>query len=48
MWTCVSVPPEKLSILDEKGASVPNYIVGPYNEGATVDITCIAVGGKAI
>ncbi|KAF4530082.1 hypothetical protein B566_EDAN001338 [Ephemera danica] len=40
------VPPEKLTILDEKSAGVTDHTIGPYNEGATVDITCIATGGR--
>lgn len=42
------VPPEKLSILNEKGIHIPHYILGPYNEGASVNITCVATGGKRI
>lgn len=41
-----SVPPEKLSILDEKGVHIPHYILGPYNEGTSINITCVATGGK--
>ena len=42
----ITVPPEKLLILDERGTHIPHYILGPYNEGASVNITCVSTGGK--
>jgi hypothetical protein len=46
IYVLVSVPPEKLLILDDKGTIIPHHILGPYNEGSSVNITCIATGGK--
>ncbi|XP_011255570.1 nephrin isoform X4 [Camponotus floridanus] len=43
----VIVPPEQLSILDEDGRShIPHYILGPYTEGASLNLTCVAAGGR--
>lgn len=42
------VPPEKLLIIDESGTYIDRYIIGPYNEGDTVNITCIAFGGRPL
>lgn len=42
----VTVPPEQLSILGEQGLHIKNYILGPYNEGDSVNITCVASGGR--
>jgi len=45
----ITVPPEQLSILDEDGRShIPHYILGPYSEGASLNITCVAAGGKCM
>ncbi|KAF6217313.1 hypothetical protein GE061_001667 [Apolygus lucorum] len=42
----VILAPERLTVLNERGEDSPQYILGPYNEGATVDITCVSEGGK--
>ncbi|XP_050531046.1 nephrin-like [Daktulosphaira vitifoliae] len=42
----IILPPDRLSVLNEKGDHIPHYILGPYKEGVTVDITCIANGGR--
>lgn len=44
------VPPKKLNIIDDKGVemSSPLNVIGPYNEGSTISIGCIAYGGEYV
>ncbi|XP_045478021.1 uncharacterized protein LOC123683162 isoform X1 [Harmonia axyridis] len=44
----IIIPPEKLSVLNENGVHIPDYILGPYNEGSAVNITCVATGGRPL
>ncbi|BES90113.1 CD80-like C2-set immunoglobulin domain [Nesidiocoris tenuis] len=44
----IILPPEQLSVLDERGEHIRHYILGPYNEGATIEIMCIATGGRPL
>ncbi|XP_020281650.1 nephrin-like [Pseudomyrmex gracilis] len=43
----VIIPPEQLSILDgDEGPHIPDYKLGPYSEGASLNLTCVAAGGR--
>ncbi|XP_049882104.1 titin-like [Pectinophora gossypiella] len=42
----VLIPPERLIILNQEGNEIQGGILGPYDEGADVNLTCIAVGGR--
>lgn len=42
----VILPPEQLLIMDNRGEHIRHHILGPYNEGDTVEITCEASGGR--
>ncbi|KAK4885039.1 hypothetical protein RN001_001310 [Aquatica leii] len=44
----VIMPPDKLYILNEHGTAMPNHVLGPYNEGDSVNISCIAIGGRPL
>uniref|UniRef100_A0A146KNR1 Nephrin n=3 Tax=Lygus hesperus TaxID=30085 RepID=A0A146KNR1_LYGHE len=44
----IVLPPEQLSVIDDRGEHIRHYILGPYNEGATIDIVCIATGGRPL
>lgn len=41
----ISVPPSKLTILNDLGEAITRPMVGPYSEGASVRVTCLASGG---
>jgi hypothetical protein len=44
-FLCVTVPPEKLVIVDEEGTERTS-VVGPYSEGADLALRCDVYGGK--
>jgi hypothetical protein len=43
----LSVPPNKPTIFDESGREVRD-LIGPYLEGDTIVLKCIATGGKLV
>ncbi|CAH2098686.1 unnamed protein product [Euphydryas editha] len=42
----ILIPPERLLILDERGEQLAGVMLGPFDEGAEVNLTCVAVGGR--
>lgn len=40
------MPPTHITILDDIGAAVMDNTVGPYQDGATINLTCMSSGGK--
>ncbi|CAK1594968.1 unnamed protein product [Parnassius mnemosyne] len=44
----VLIPPDRLIVISEGNDEVHGNILGPYDEGAEVNLTCIAVGGRPI
>ncbi|CAD0206042.1 unnamed protein product [Chrysodeixis includens] len=42
----VLIPPERLIILNHEGNEIRGGVLGPYDEGTEVNLTCIAVGGR--
>lgn len=41
----VAVPPQKPTIIDEKGKEILS-VAGPYEEGGEMKLTCIVAGGE--
>ncbi|XP_063835290.1 nephrin-like [Ostrinia nubilalis] len=42
----VLIPPERLIILNQDGNEIRSGVIGPYDEGTEVNLTCVAVGGR--
>ncbi|XP_031341618.1 nephrin-like [Photinus pyralis] len=43
----ITVSPEKIILMDDvSGGYIDNYVLGPYSEGDSVNVTCIALGGR--
>ena len=40
------MPPSHITILDDQGAAVIDHTAGPYQDGASINLTCISSGGK--
>ncbi|XP_018895805.1 nephrin isoform X2 [Bemisia tabaci] len=38
-------PPEQLRVVDVNGEHIKDYVIGPFREGAMVEIACNATGG---
>ncbi|XP_052743181.1 uncharacterized protein LOC112053108 [Bicyclus anynana] len=44
----VLIPPERLIILNQEGDEIKGGVLGPYDEGTEVNLTCVAVGGRPV
>ncbi|XP_068624483.1 synaptogenesis protein syg-2-like [Battus philenor] len=44
----VLIPPDRLIILNERNDEVHGNVLGPYDEGAEVNLTCVALGGRPV
>ncbi|XP_019764494.1 synaptogenesis protein syg-2 isoform X3 [Dendroctonus ponderosae] len=44
----VTIPPEKVMIIDVNDSHIKDYKLGPFNEGTSVNITCEATGGVPV
>ncbi|XP_013178678.1 PREDICTED: protein turtle homolog A-like [Papilio xuthus] len=42
----VLIPPDRLLIINQDGKEVDGGVLGPYDEDTTINLTCIAVGGR--
>ncbi|XP_041985678.1 hemicentin-2-like [Aricia agestis] len=42
----VLIPPDRLLILDQDGEEVRGGVIGPFDEGVQVNVTCVAIGGR--
>ncbi|VVD00646.1 unnamed protein product [Leptidea sinapis] len=42
----VLIPPERLVILDQDGEEVHGGVLGPFDEGTKINLTCVAIGGR--
>lgn len=40
-----AVPPEKVTLVNDKGEPIEDKFLGPFTEGASVNITCVSSGG---
>ncbi|KAL0810361.1 hypothetical protein ABMA28_010510, partial [Loxostege sticticalis] len=44
----VLIPPERLIILNQDGNEIRSGVIGPYDEGTEVNLTCVAVGVRPL
>lgn len=43
----VPVPPKKLIVLDANGSALQSTVIGPVSEGTSLQLNCVAIGGKS-
>ncbi|CAG7683851.1 unnamed protein product, partial [Allacma fusca] len=39
-------PPQRVVVVDERGSDLNSDLIGPYNEGSSLRLTCVSTGGN--
>ncbi|XP_021945132.2 uncharacterized protein LOC110843474 isoform X2 [Folsomia candida] len=44
----IIIPPKQVVVVDERGTEMNSMIIGPYNEGSSLRLTCVSTGGSPL